>query len=311
MKRLLLITIALAFFSQADAQQLFRRTQFMNNRYLVNPAVAGSQLYSPVMVTYRNQWAGFEQAPVSYSMSAHTSWPHGFGFGVILYSDDTGGAISRTGADLTVAYKADLNQFNRISFGLSGMLGQYSFNNSELTVEQADDPALNGMQDETQFLFDATFGFQVWGEQYFFGAAVPNMLQTTLKVVNNASAVENQDIRHYYLMGGYTFEAADKFDIEPSGMMRFTEVTPVQVDVNVKGTYNDMFSAGLTYRHNDAVGVMAGVEYKNFMFFYSYDITFTGANNLSPSTHEIAVGYNIQRQTKFNTQSKFDSRFRR
>lgn len=310
MKRLLLITLAVAFFSQAEAQQLFRRTQFMNNKYLLNPAAAGTELYSPVMASYRNQWAGFEGAPTSYSLSGHTSWPHGFGFGAVVYSDQSGGAISRTGADLTVAYHADLNQFNRVSFGLSGMLGQFKFDNSSLVVEESNDPALNGLQDESQFLFDANFGFQVWGDNYFFGAAVPNMLQTTLKIVNNASAFENKDIRHYYLMGGYVFEAADQFDIEPSALMRFTEVTPVQVDVNVKGTYNDMFSMGISYRHNDAIGFMAGVEYLDFMLFYSYDITFTGANNLSPSTHEIAVGYKIQRQSKFKKQTKFDSRFR-
>ena len=87
MKRILLIVIAAVLACQADGQQLPRRTQFALNPYLINPAVAGTKLYTPIMVTYRNQWAGFTSAPTTATLSAHTSLPNRIGIGgCLLYT---------------------------------------------------------------------------------------------------------------------------------------------------------------------------------------------------------------------------------
>jgi len=295
MKRyLLLLVTGLLISSGLFAQQLGRRTQFMFNPYLVNPAVAGTKNYTPIMMSFRNQWAGFEGAPKTYTVSGHASLPHNIGVGGILYSDNTGGAISRTGLELTGAYKVDLTNEDQISFALSPVIGQYKFNNDSLVYYDPNDQALLGGL-EKNMTFDANFGMLVYGTNYMFGFSIPNLMQAKLKLENNSNGEENQFVRHYYFMGSYKYYLSDNFDIQPSVLTKFTAVTPVQFDINVKGTYQDMIWAGIGYRHRDAIAIMLGAEYLDFTLGYAYEITTTDARNFSPHTHELTVGYNIPR----------------
>lgn len=267
----------------------------MLNPYLVNPAIAGTKNYSPIMLSYRNQWAGFDNAPTTYTLSAHTSLPHHIGAGMIAFSDNTGGAISRSGVELTGSYKVDLTNEDQVSFGLSPVIGQYKFNNDSLVYYDPNDIALQGGL-ESNLIFDASFGMVVYGTDYMFGFSIPNIFQSRLDLDNNSDgSAENQYLRHYYLMGSYNYYVSDKLALQPSLLTKFTAVTPVQFDLNVKATYNDMVYGGFGYRHQDAIVFLVGAEYNGFVFGYAYDITVTDARNFSPHTHELTVGYNIPR----------------
>ena len=46
---------------EAQAQQLFRRSQFMTNPFLSNPAIAGTLPETPITMQYRNQWTGLRR----------------------------------------------------------------------------------------------------------------------------------------------------------------------------------------------------------------------------------------------------------
>ena len=146
----------------ATAQQLFRRSQFMTNSFLSNPAIAGTLPETPITMTFRNQWTGFEGAPETMTLSGHTALPNNVGVGAIVYSDDTGGAIKRTGVELAGSYTIDLNNYDAVSFGLSLLANQWSFDN-DLDVWDVEDPALQyGL--EQSLSIDAQFGMMVFGE---------------------------------------------------------------------------------------------------------------------------------------------------
>ncbi|NNE56409.1 MAG: type IX secretion system membrane protein PorP/SprF [Flavobacteriales bacterium] len=295
MKKLILsISALLMLVSVVDAQQLHRRTQFLFNTYLVNPAVAGTQTYSPIMASYRNQWTGFDHAPSTYTLSGHTQLPNKVGVGGILFHDDTGGAISRTGAEITGTYSFDLNNQDAVSFGLSLVGSQYSFDNESLLVYDLNDLALQGGM-ESQFNIDANFGMMVYGVNYFFGFAFPQIIQSKLKLDSSVNPNDNRNARHYYFMGAYQYYITNELNIQPSALIKFTGASPVQFDVNAKLTYKDFIWAGLTYRHKDAVAFTSGVIYSNWTLGYSYDLTTTDARSFSPHTHEISLGYYIPR----------------
>ncbi len=278
----------------ADAQQLARRSQFIFNTYMMNPAVAGTTPYSPITASFRNQWAGFDGAPKTYMVSGHTRLPNiNVGLGAIAFHDNTGGAIARTGAELTGAYSIDLNNRDAVSFGLSAVMSQFRFDASDLVVRDVDDQVL--LQNlETTFNFDATFGLMVYGDNYFFGFSIPQLIQTRLNI-EGVNEDLNQNVRHYNFMGSYLYSLNDEFSIQPSALVRFTERTPVQFDVLMKGIYMDMFWVGLGYRHLDAFVLSLGFEYENYAIGYSYDITTSNAAQLSPHTHEVTLSYRIAR----------------
>jgi type IX secretion system PorP/SprF family membrane protein len=291
--RFLIIVSFLMSCLAATSQQLGRRTQFATNTFLVNPAAAGTQNYAPIYATFRNQWAGFNGAPTTMNLSGHTGLAKGFGAGAVFYKDDTGGAISRTGAELTGAYKVDLTNFDVISFGLSLGANQFTFDNSKLNVFDRNDNALNDFQAETSTNVDATFGMLVYGKQYFFGFSVPQLIQTRLNLQSAVDGDSNRNQRHFQLMGSYRHYLNDVLDIQPGGFVRFTGNTPVQIDVNVRLNYLENGYAGFTYRHKDAVAFIVGGSFKGFALGYSYDLTTGAANAFSPHTHEVILGYLI------------------
>ncbi len=295
MKRILTTAFVLICFFSAEmsAQQYMRMTQFMYNPYFINPAVAGTLNQIPFYLSYRNQWSGFKGAPSTFVASGHFQGPENSGFGGIITHDDTGGAISRTGIDLTGAYHIDLNNYDAVSFGLSLTGRQFKFDNSKLVVYQPDDLELNGMQPESTMNLDANIGMMVYGKDYYFGFSVPQLIQSRLKLEGLNNSVDNQNIRHFHFMGSYKYYINDNFDIQPSALMKLTPVTPVQLDVNLKVGYNDRVWAGVSYRYKDAIAINIAGQMENFFLGYSFDFTTGEAQVLSPFTHEILLGFII------------------
>ena len=63
----LFLTSNLAF-----GQQLPLFSQYLYNKFLINPAVAGSDGYTTVNLTAREQWVGYYGAPRTFSFSMQT-----------------------------------------------------------------------------------------------------------------------------------------------------------------------------------------------------------------------------------------------
>ena len=68
MKRFLLV-ILIGVAVVTEAQQFVQYSQYNNNKFIYNPAAAGILGKMNVDFGYRNQWAGFENAPTSYFVS--------------------------------------------------------------------------------------------------------------------------------------------------------------------------------------------------------------------------------------------------
>jgi len=268
----------------SNAQQLFRSTQYMFNPYLVNPAVAGTDVNTPIMASYRQQWAGYNSSPTTMTFSGHTNLPNALGAGLIVFTDDAGGAISRTGAEFTGVYKVDLNNQDQVSFGLSGVVSNFQFDNSELNVVDANDPSL-GTGIDQKLNFDANFGLMVYAQNYFYGFSVYQLFQTNIGEESVSALLKNQNRRHFNVMGSYDYEVTSEFTFQPSGLLRFTGFTPVQFDIHLKGIYLETFWLGISYRHQDAMATSLGLSIGNFKVGYSYDITTTNSvRELSPHT---------------------------
>lgn len=73
MKRFLYITFLLScFMLDGFSQQVPLYSQYMLNGFLLNPAVAGSEGYTAVNLTAREQWIGLNEAPRTYALSFQT-----------------------------------------------------------------------------------------------------------------------------------------------------------------------------------------------------------------------------------------------
>ena len=72
MKKSLLIISLLLAAKVLFSQQLPLYSQYLYNKFLINPAVAGSDGYTSVNLTAREQWVGIEGAPATFSLSVQT-----------------------------------------------------------------------------------------------------------------------------------------------------------------------------------------------------------------------------------------------
>ena len=299
MKQPFLLLVAMVATSwSAMAQQQLRRSQFVTNTYLSNPAVAGTEPGTMLSTTYRNQWAGFSGGPSTMLISGHRSLPNGVGAGLILYNDDMGGAISQSGLELTGAYSVLLNNQDAVSFGLSMKGNQFVFDGTDLEVYQPNDPSMPGTLEST-FGIDFNAGMMVYGKDYYFGMAVFNLLQDKLNVAG-VDDDQNRLVRHYQFMGSYLYNVSRLVAVQASGLMRMTEVTSAQLDVNVRAIVNGTSWFGMGFRPQDAFVLSTGLNYGAFTLAYNYDIT-VGDNMLSAHSHELSFGYFLPTRSGFRS----------
>ena len=73
MKKVSIVAILFLIFTAGiKAQQLPLYSQYMFNKFLINPAVAGSDGYSSFNLTAREQWIGIDNSPKTHSLSYQT-----------------------------------------------------------------------------------------------------------------------------------------------------------------------------------------------------------------------------------------------
>ena len=299
MKNAFALLVALTATSwSAVAQQQLRRSQFVTNTYLANPAVAGTEPGTMLSSTYRHQWAGFCGAPTTMLLSGHRALPNGLGAGFVLYNDDMGGAIHQTGVELTGAYSVLLNNQDAVSFGLSMKGNQFVFDGTDLEVYQPDDESLPGTLEST-FGVDFNAGMMVYGKDYYFGMAVFNLLQDKLNLAG-VDGDQNRMVRHYHFMGSYLYNATRLVAVQSSALLRMTDATSAQLDLNVRAIVNGTTWFGMGFRPQDAFVLSTGLNYGAFTLAYNYDIT-TGDNLLSAHSHELSFGYFVPTRSAFRS----------
>jgi type IX secretion system PorP/SprF family membrane protein len=290
MKKIIIAVFAFLTLSTAtQAQQLPLFSQYLLNGFLLNPAMAGSNHYSPIRATIRQQWVGLTGAPETYALSGHTQLAGNMGVGGYIFSDKFG-PVSRTGLQGSYAYHLNLGNDLKLGLGLSLSAFQYKLDESNLDIIDQSDYVINGAV-ETTFVPDANFGAYLYNDKFFVGFAAQQLFQFKIKLENNND--ENQMVRHYFLTGGYTFAAGEKLDLQPSLLLKGTEKSPFQLDFNLKAIYQKNYWFGLSYRTQDALIALLGIKINNYYIGYGFDYTLSKIMDYSSGSHEIMIGINL------------------
>ena len=159
MKRISILFIIIFYAGTLKAQQLPQITQYMINNYTINPAVSGMYDYYQVKTSIRNQWAGINDGPRTTILSVYGKNNKNIGLGGVVFNDITG-PTSRAGGSVSYAYTFLLSSDINLSLALSGGFSQFKIVKSNISVEDQQDPLMNG-GDVVRTLPDATFGLNV------------------------------------------------------------------------------------------------------------------------------------------------------
>lgn len=308
MKKVHVVAILfLIFIAGTKAQQLPLYSQYTFNEFLINPAVAGSDGYTSINLTAREQWIGIDNSPRTHSLSYQTrvlkksfiiksksvkkktfkpSTEGRVGVGGYIF-DDRNGLVSRTGFQLTYAYHIWLDE-TQLSFGLSGTAFQFRINDEGLTFYDQSEPLLSGDLRKTLFVPDANFGVYLLNYRYHVGFSVAQLFQSYLKI-GHAGLSDYRMLRHYYLSGGYVFPLQKGFTLEPSILIKTTEKLLYQIDFSAKVQYKEDYWVGLSFRTAGAVVLLAGVRLDKFYFGYAFDYTLSSIMKHSLGSHEFMM----------------------
>ena len=137
---------------------------------------------------------------------------------------------------------------------------------------------------------DFNFGVYFTTYDYYIGASVAQLAQSTLRFTKIPNNLFRQK-RNYYLIGGYRFKINRDLAIEPSFLFKTTEDPNYQLDVGARFYNQNKYWGGLAFRTGGAIIVTGGVRYDRFYFGYGLDLTLNGIQSNSVGTHEIMVTY--------------------
>jgi len=289
--------IAFLFISTFSfSQQLPQYTQYMFTKLAYNPGYAGAGKGICVQGLVRQQWVGFKEtddegnthtvAPETYLVSVHS--PIKFlrgGIGATIVQDKIA-YQNNISLNIMYAYQTSLG-VGDLGIGIQLSLLNKTIDFSNFRPIDTSDPVLNGKGEETDMIFDMGLGlYYRVPDTYYVGFSVLQLLESKADPL----ATSAQLARQFNLVGGYEFSLPNlpSFDILPSLMLK-TDGVSMQIDLTTLMRYRNQFWGGLTYRYQDAIAIIVGMEWKNFNVGYSYDINTSAIG--SWGSHEIRLGY--------------------
>lgn len=291
--RRLLFVILISAPSLLWAQQSPLYTQYMLNDFVINPAIAGSKPFFPLRLNVREQWEGLgDFAPSTQSLSFHAPVGDGrVGLGGLIFQDNTD-PTSNMGAMFTYAYHLDLpNMMSKLSLGISGLVYQYKLDQGALKFQNPDMEFEGGVYSEV--VPDASFGAYLYGKQYYLGASVYQLFESTFREALTYDYGDNVGVRHYFAMAGYTAEINKSLHLEPSLLVKTIQGGPVQLDVNARVIFNRNLWTGISFRTDRSAVALVGMNVGNFHLAYGFDYTFASIANHISGSHEVSIGINI------------------
>ena len=222
--KLLLFPLLMLFGISGFAQQLPQYSQYILNRYVINPASAGSENYFVGQTNYRNQWEGIKDAPATYILSVNGPLSSNMGIGGYVFSDVTG-PTQRNGFNLSYAYHIKINDELKLAMAINAGLLQYTVDGTEITFGEDGDDILASAQENNLFP-DAGFSFYLYGPNYFFGASAPQLIRNQLDFDNSIKDPTGRLTSHYFATAGYTYQLNDLMQDKDRGMSTQEPICP-------------------------------------------------------------------------------------
>jgi type IX secretion system PorP/SprF family membrane protein len=292
----------------AFGQQLPLYSQYLFNKFLINPAVAGSDGFTSLNLTAREQWVGYSGAPRTFSFSTQTRLlKKGYtlkntfskrpvyrpksdgkvGLGGYIYSDKNG-LIQRTGFQLSYAYHMWLQNSTQFSMGLAFTGYHFKIDEKQINFEDPNEPWLNNDLRRGIFVPDASFGMYLLNAKYSVGFSADQLFEAAAKIGDYAYKNFSMS-RQYYLFGSYDISSGSMSYIQPSFLLKMSDQYKPQADIGVTYLHNQDFWAGLSYRTNSAIITNVGFRYQNMYFGYAFDFTLQEIQTITYGTHEITL----------------------
>ncbi|MBE8725551.1 PorP/SprF family type IX secretion system membrane protein [Flavobacterium hungaricum] len=309
--RVLLIFLITSFFAYSQEGIPVYSDYLSDNYYLIHPSMAGAANCAKIRLTARKQWFGQEDAPALQTLSFNGRIGERSGAGIILFNDKNG-YHSQKGVKLTYAhhimFSRDEIDLNQLSFGISGGVIQNELDGTKFGPTL--DPAIfPGIQSDSYFNMDVGVSYNFM--DFYAHATVQGLLETRRQLYSD---YESDNLRKFLLSAGYVFGKNENITWEPSILFQlFDQTKEKTIDLNIKAYKSMDFGslwAALSYRRSfdgaeyisgsgvssqklQYVTPIVGVNFKNFMFAYTYSQVMGDVKFDNGAYHQITLGLNL------------------
>ena len=304
MKKIIFVLFCVIGSFQLSAQQEAIFSQYHLNRFLINPAVAGTNHFHSVYANMRFQWTGLPNSPKTGLVSFHTKI-HNIGLGGMLFSDRVA-SLNRFGFNFAYAYHTKMDKYN-LAIGLSGQYQRFSLDrNAMFGVEHNDDPVVYEAMDGLN-VYDANLGIYFSDDKMYVGFSIPNIIQARLATLGTETNTLAQLSRQYLFTAGYRYyPKKSAFSVTPSVLLRKTTGASFQADLTLKiGMLNEKFFTAFTYGTSEVITLHLGYQLMDEgMVAYSYDYSIGELYQFTRGSHEISFLWELGRNKFIKTQGK-------
>ena len=295
MKNTLISFIALMTTVVAWSQQDAQYTQYMYNMSVINPAyTTGNIGVVNLGALHRTQWVGANGAPKSSNIFAHTPINENVEVGFSLINDNIGDVVKQNDLYADFAYKLDLEENGKLSFGLKAGVTFFDVNFNGFVLESGDvftDPDFAENINQSFLNFGAGVYYNT--ENYYVGLSIPAILNAKHLDRNNGK-YQGTEQAHTYLTGGYVFELSELFKFKPAFMAKVVKGAPISLDLTANVLFDNKVEFGVGYRLDDALSGMINFKATpELRLGYAYDHTISNLGPFSSGSHELFILYNL------------------
>ncbi len=301
MKKTLFIIVITLIGLSSNAQQDPMFTHYAFNTLAINPAYAGSRDALTITGLHRSQWVGFEGAPLTQTITAHSPiFNEKVGIGLSFLNDKIG-PTNTSSFYLDFSYKIKINERARLAFGIKGGFNYRLTDLNGLTIKEANDPVFQS-DIKSEFLPNFGFGLYYFTDKYYVGVSIPKLLENNFDN-NSVSGSTNlaSEQKHYFLIGGAIFRLSDNFKLKPTTFVKITAAAPIEADLTALFYFREKIWFGPMFRTGDAFGALVGIFITDQLAVgYSFDWSMTNTTfQYNAGSHEIMIRYDfILKQNK-------------
>jgi type IX secretion system PorP/SprF family membrane protein len=286
MKRILILVLAFLSAGIVSAQQVPQFSQNMFNKLANNPGFAGSRGVIATSVLHRSQWMGVEGAPSTQNFSVDAEIPSLMsGVGLNIVKDEIA-QFSNLGLQASYAFRIPLGKA-QLGLGMSVGMYQSGVDGAAFNPAQNGDVAIP-MNSVSGSKLDLGAGAYFNTQDVYIGISSAHLSQP---VVEWSDGEQYALKRHYFLIAGYYYELNPVLSLNPSIYLKNAPGVS-QLDVNTNLIYNNKLWGGVSYRLDEGLILLAGMDITDDLRFgIGYDVTM--ANPLGNS-FEVMLGYNFK-----------------
>lgn len=258
-----ILLLQLFFMSVANAQEADLKigqryepvySQYWVNGLAINPAYTGSRECFSNTILYRNQWMGFDGAPITQTLSSHAPLKgEKNSVGLFIFHESIG-VTDYFDVYGNYAFRFQLGH-GKLSLGLKAGATFFQGNYSDIEANPDDlvlDPIL---ENESEIFPNFGVGVYYYTDLFYLGFSVPKLLSYEIKSSQKTMNIgpENYD---FLFTGGVLLKVSEALKLKPSFLYRYRLDNVYQLDVSLNAILFDSFWLGGSFRWKDELAFM-------------------------------------------------------